>query len=125
MTARSSPSGMPTTGTVLGRPDFAPVVVSITTGKPVNTLVKVWRPFDVLYTARSMGSRDRARIHVTGAIPAVQRTIRRTGPAASYEYCPCTIATPLTVGRVAGRAPDNDISAGPEYLRCFERYPFM
>src|ERR1700682_3732889 len=103
MTARSSPSGMPTTGTVLGRPDFAPVVVSITTGKPVNTLVKVWRPFDALYTARSMGSSDRARTHVTGAIPAVQRTIRRTGPAASYEYCPSIIATPFD--RWSGRGP--------------------
>jgi hypothetical protein len=77
-----SPSSKPSSGTVVSRPLFAPVLVSITTGRPDSTAAHVVRPPLARYTTRSAWCSVRAKSHDPGRV-AANRRIERCSRLAS------------------------------------------
>ena len=69
----SSPSDRPSTGSVRGCPLLAPVVVNMTTGRPLTRLVNVARRRTRRKTSRSTWCRPRADTRLATAVAASRR----------------------------------------------------
>ena len=84
ITITSSPSSNPSTGELVLRPLLAPVVVSITMGRPDSAAATVVRPPDQRYTGLSRWSRVRAKNHAPGRVAPNRRTNRCPAFASAY-----------------------------------------
>ena len=106
------------------RPLLAPVVVNITSGRPVSTAVRVVRPPDQRYTGLSMWSSARAENHDPGRDAPNLRKIRCQARASAYgvltpaAYAVCMCRNIRTLHNFAPPASEEEVhDAALQYVR--------